>query len=75
MTAEEAIQVLDWALAAACLQVSAEPRRESLDEALAAHFAYLRDQAPLTHAVVIALLRVPDPEVNGPFLRAIGAQW
>lgn len=75
MTTDEAIQVLDWALAAACLQVSADPGAGTLDNALAAHFAYLREQAPLTHAVVVALLRIPDPDVNGAFLQIIGGQW
>lgn len=61
MTVDEAIQVLDWVLGAACLQVTCEPRKQpslslSLDDALEVHFAYLRQQAPVTHLAVLALL-------------------
>jgi hypothetical protein len=74
--------VLDWALTAACLQVSADPRAGTLDEALAAHFGYLLEQAPLTHAVIVALLRVPGtrgptptPCDNEDLIRLAGGAW
>jgi hypothetical protein len=31
----------------------------ALDDALASHFAYLRDRVPVTHAAVLAILDAP----------------
>lgn len=59
----EAIEVLDWILAAACVQASAtrHPRPSVLDDALALHFAWLRSRAPLTHLALRALLAEDEP--------------
>ena len=70
MTARETIEVLDWALAAACLQVTCEPRRTTLDKALASHFDYLRTYAPLSHVAVMALLDAGDRLANDDVIRA-----
>lgn len=53
----EAIDVLDWLLASACRQVTSERfPRAHLDDVLAAHFAWLRTRAPITHVALCALL-------------------
>ena len=57
----EAASVLDWILTAACLQMTADPRAGSLDDALAAHFAYLRREAPITHLAVCGLIAAGTP--------------
>lgn len=62
----EATQVLDWTLAAACLQVTADPRAGTLDNALAAHFAHLRRNAPITHLAVCGLIAAGTPATPLP---------
>ena len=64
----EAAAVLDWILTAACLQVTADrppptstASTTALDDALAAHFAYLRREAPITHLAVCGLIAAGTP--------------
>lgn len=64
----EAAEVLDWTLAAACLQATVlSPRQPCrgpdgcLEDALRAHLRYLRDAAPITHLAVCALLAIDAP--------------
>jgi hypothetical protein len=42
------------------MAATAEPLAGTLDDALAAHFAYLRQRAPLAHVAVLALLEPAD---------------
>ena len=74
----EATDVLDWTLAAACLQATVlsprQPYRGSdtcLDDALRAHLRYLRDAAPITHLAVCALLTVDAPSSDNLALRRL----
>jgi len=67
----EAAAVLDWILTAACLQVTADrppptptASTTALDAALAAHFAYLRREAPITHLAVCGLIAAGAPATS-----------
>lgn len=76
----EAIAVLDWTLTAACLAatITRPPRGctkgHVLNNALAAHFLYLRQRVPTVHLATCALLTVDDPgSDNLAVLRLAGA--
>jgi len=52
--AAQADDILSRTLAAACLQVTCDGG--TLDGALAGHFAYLREEFPAVHSLVVARL-------------------
>jgi hypothetical protein len=52
--AAQADDIVERTLAAACLAVTCDG--ETLDAALAGHFAYLREAFPEVHALVVARL-------------------